>query len=426
VILEQFPGSLRRRFAVLSVILCGLIVAAGASRTRADAWPRFRGPNGEGQGAAAGIPAEWTEEDYQWTVDLPGLGHSSPVVWEDRVFVTSADPETGEQLILCFALETGEELWRKTYASSPHAMHATNSFATSTPAVDADAVYCAWKSADQVVLVALSHAGEQLWRRDVAHQAEHHGFGASPVVAGDVVCLTNETDVAEDSAVYGFDRRTGEQRWRRARGAGKTVYATPVVVDRPAGGQLLLLASMADGLTALDPASGEVLWNVLAHDLPDRTVSSPIVTHGLALVSCGSGNNGLHLIAVKLGDGAAAPAEAYRVKQGVPNIPTPVVAEDLLFLWHDRGTVSCLDAATGERHWLERVGGRFHSSPVHVGDRIYCTSLEGEVVVLAASDEFKVLARNSLGDACTATPACADGRLIFRTEHKLLCLGAKP
>ena len=125
------------------------------------------------------------------------------------------------------------------------------------------------------------------------------------------------------------------------------------------GRELVVMSSMGSGVTAYDPATGKIEWQVLEQDLPDRCVSSPIVAAGLVIVSCGSGNNGMHLIALRPGENGEPPQEVYRLRQGVPNIPTPVVAGDLLFLWHDRGTVACLDAATGEQHWREPRGRAF-------------------------------------------------------------------
>jgi outer membrane protein assembly factor BamB len=177
------------------------------------------------------------------------------------------------------------------------------------------------------------------------------------------------------------------------------------------------------GLAALDAATGRVLWQGLAEALPERCVSSPIVAGGLVFISSGVGGNGKYLVAARPGSEGSPPTEAYRLQQSIPNVPTPVVAGDILFLWHDRGYVSCYDVSTGERHFLERVGGNFHSSPVRIGDRIFCASREGEMVVLAADREFKVLARNALDEPCHATPAVAHNRLYVRTESTLLCIG---
>jgi hypothetical protein len=123
------------------------------------------------------------------------------------------------------------------------------------------------------------------------------------------------------------------------------------------------------------------------------------------------------------GKNGEAPEEAYRLDSGIPNIPTPIVAGNLLFLWHDRGTVTCLDLTTHEEYWHQRVGGRFHSSPVRIGDRIFCVSLDGDVVVLAANKEYKLLARNKLDEPVQATPAVANNRIYFRTDSSLICLG---
>jgi outer membrane protein assembly factor BamB len=410
-----------RRAALAALFLFGASTTAGAEN-----WPRFRGPNGSGQGEADGIPSEFTAADYAWRASLPGLGHSSPVAWGGQVFVTSAHPETAELTVQAFDLATGAEQWQRRYAGSPHEKHLTNSFATSTPAVDDERLYVAWKRGDGVMLAAITHAGDAVWEREITHLTEGHGFGASPIVVGDVLILGNDTQDAADSAIFGLDRRTGEQLWRTPCATAKTTYATPLVWESPDAGPLLLTCTMSAGLTAYDPKTGRAVWNTLATELPDRCVSSPILVDNLVLISCGSGNNGLHLIAAELKTAAEPPTEVYRLKQSIPNIPTPVASGDVVFLWYDGGVVTAIDGPTGEVYWRKRVGGKFHSSPIRIGNRIFGISLEGEVDVLVAGKEYKLIARNQLGEPVTATPAVADGRLLIRTEQSLICLGAKP
>lgn len=409
----------------LQFTLAWLCLATSVAVVRADVWPRFRGANGDGQSSAAGVPSEFTEADYAWKVTLPGIGHSSPVVWDGRVFVTSANVDTAELHVMCFDLATGQEKWQRRFPGGVHSKHLTNSFATSTPALDATHLYVAWKVGETVKLAALTHDGDEIWTSDVGHLAEGHGFGTSPMVVGDVVCITNDTADEADSQILGFDRHTGQKLWNTPCGVGKTSYATPCVWQTPGGRTLLLMSTMSKGLTAYDPATGAIVWNAFTTDLPDRCVSSPIVAGDTVLISCGSGNNGKWLIGARLGAGDAPPPEVYRLKQSIPNIPTPVVAGDLAFLWYDRGIITCIDSATGESHWRERVGGNFHSSPLRVDDRIFGISLEGEVVVLAADKEYKLIARSALGEPVTATPAVADGRMLIRTEQSLICLGGK-
>lgn len=407
-------------FAWFTIVFCY------AGFTWAENWDRFRGPNGAGQSDAESIPSEWTKNDYVWQTPLPGVGHSSPVIWGDELFITSGDSQTGEQILLAFDVNTGKQLWERRIASGTYGMHRDNSYATSTPAIDAEQLYMLWLDGDKVTLAAFTHDGTAVWRRPIGSLDEKHGFGTSPIVVNDMVIVINETEDAERSTVLGIDRNTGEVRWTQPRGAGKTSYATPLVLSNEGGGEVVVMSSMGSGVTAYDAATGAIMWQVLERDLPDRCVSSPIVADGLIIVSCGSGNNGMHMIALRPSKNGSPPEEAYRLRQGVPNIPTPVAVGDLLFLWHDRGTVSCLDAATGEAHWRKRVSGMFHSSPLRIGNRIFGLSREGEVVVLAAGKEYELIARNDLGERSQATPAVADGKLIYRTEESLICIGEKP
>lgn len=402
---------------------CLFIVFASRLIVSADNWDRFRGPNGAGQSDAAKIPSEWTKDDYLWKLKLPGVGHSSPVVWDGKLFVTSGDATTGELILLAFDANTGQRLWEKRIHSGTYSMHRDNSYATSTPAVDEEQLYLLWLDGEHVTLGAFTHDGTEVWRRQVGSLIEQHGFGTSPIVVGDTVVVDNETNNAERSTVIGVDRLTGEVRWTQPRGTGKTSFATPLVLKGDDGRELVVMSSMGSGVTAYDPTTGSIVWQVLEQDLPDRCVSSPIVADGMIIVSCGSGNNGVRLVALRPGKNGAPPEEAYRLRQGVPNIPTPVAVGDMLFLWHDRGTVSCLDAATGEPHWRKRVSGMFHSSPVLIGNRLFGLSREGEVVVLAAGKEYELVARNDLGERCQATPAVADGKIFYRTEESLICIG---
>jgi outer membrane protein assembly factor BamB len=409
-----------QRLAAAAALLCLM-----TSRVAADTWPRFRGPNGNGQAEAPGIPTQFTEADYAWQTPLAGLGHSSPVIWEDRIFVTSGNPETAELSVMCFDLATGEEQWQRRFAGATHSLHRVNSYATATPAVDADLVYFAWKVGDTVKLAALTHDGHDVWQRDVGHLAENHGFGASPMVVGDVVCITNDTEVAADSSMYGVNRLTSDILWRTPCGVGKTSYATPVVWEAPDGRTLILMGTMGKGLTAYDPSTGEVAWNALDRDLPDRCVSSPILAGDMVIVACGANNQGKQLLGAKLTSAQEPAQEAYRLTTAVPNVPTPVVVDDTVILWHDKGIVSCIDATTGELHYRERIGGNFHASPLRIGDRIFNISLSGEVWVLAAGTEFKELGRSQLNEGVVATPAVADGRMVIRTEQSLIGLGGE-
>jgi outer membrane protein assembly factor BamB len=399
-----------------------MVAMCAASALWADNWERFRGPNGAGQSDATGIPTTWSEKNILWRQSLPGMGHGSPVVWGDRLFLMSADSASGGQIVQAFDALTGKPLWEQRYDSRTYSMHQFNSFASSTPAVDDRHVYVMWYANGRINVAALTHDGDEVWRRDAGSFSEKHGFGKSPIVVGDVVCVANDNEGT--SAIVAFDGASGDTRWQlRRTSPAQTVFATPCLFDPSAARKVLLTVSTSTGLAGIDAASGKLLWEGLAETVPLRCVSSPIVAQGLVFISSGVGGNGKFFVAARPGSEGKGPEEVYRVQQNVPNVPTPVVAGDLLFLWHDRGTVACHDVATGDLHWRERVGGDYHSSPLAIGDRIFCGSRQGEMIVLAADRQFKVLARNPLGEPCHATPAIAHNRLFVRTETELLCVG---
>jgi outer membrane protein assembly factor BamB len=278
-----------------------------------------------------------------------------------------------------------------------------------------------WLQDGKVMLAALNHRGEERWRRDVGPFKEAHGFGISPIVVDDLVYVTRNSGA--ESGVTAFDRTTGDVRWILPQDSGTTAFSTPCLLDPNAPHKVLLVTSTSSGLIAVDALTGMILWHGFKDDLDERCVSSPVVGAGMIFVGCGQGGNGKVTLAVRPGDDNSPPHEVYRLKQSVPQVPTPVIAGDLLFLWSDHGVVSCYDLATGKQYWRERIGGDFHSSPIRIGNRIFGFSRGGEAIVLAADKHFEVLARNVLGELCAATPAVANGRLFVRTESTLFCIG---
>jgi outer membrane protein assembly factor BamB len=405
---------LRKTFLCLAILSCTGI-------SHAENWDRFRGANGAGQSDDNAIPSTWDENNYLWKQPLPGIGHSSPVTWEDRVFLTSADPATGMQIVSAFDVQTGATLWQKKLDASTYHIHDQNSLASSTPVVDADRLYLLWLSNGHVSLVAYTHTGDEVWRRDVGPFKEQHGFGTSPVVVDDLVLVSLDCESA--GGLWAFDRETGEPRWTLPQEPATTAFSTPCLLDPNAKEKLLLATNTALGLFAVNAANGKIMWQGFKDDLDQRFVSSPIVARGLIYVGCGQGGNGKLLLGVRPGDGSSPPAEVFRIGKGTPQVPTPVVAGDLLFVWSDKGIVSCHDASTGKQHWRERIGGNFHSSPLRIGNRIFGFSMAGQVIVLAADKTFEELARNELKEPCVATPAVSNHRLFLRTDTTLYCIG---
>jgi outer membrane protein assembly factor BamB len=390
-------------------------------------WTRFRGPNGCGIGESATIPASWTERDYRWKVELPGSGFSSPVVWNDRLYLTSTIEEETTLFVLCLKTSDGSLLWKQPFKTKPHPKFKANCDASATPAVDKDRLYVVWATPDEHVVLALDQrSGTELWRRDLGPFVAEDGFGASPILVDDVVVITNDQDEGGTSSVVALDQKTGQTRWKIDRQSKKAIFSTPCLFEPKGARKQVIVISRAHGITSLDPATGAKNWE-LGDVFTLRTTGSPLVTAGMIFASNGGGNAGKYLVAVRAGipEQGVRPEVLYQIKEAVPYVVTHVDKWPLVFLWSDRGIATCIDGLTGKVHWRERVGGDYLGSPVRVGDRIYCNSRAGEMVVLAAADKFQVLGRMNLGEPSNSTPAVADGVMYLRTASHLMALGGK-
>jgi outer membrane protein assembly factor BamB len=319
-------------------------------------------------------------------------------------------------------------LWTRDFRSKPHHFeNKLSSYACATPAVDAERVYAAWSTTDETTLLALDHDGQDVWRLNLGSWIGMHGFGVSPMLYEDMVILSNsqqgerlkEGQQPGASFVAAFDRRSGQERWRTPRTSKTVCYATPCIFQPPGGGPAeLLCCNTGDGVFSLDPRTGRENWSIVVFD--KRIVSSPVAASGLVFSSTGSGGGGSYVAAVRPGK---KPEVAYTIKRQAPYVPTAVALGDLVFLWSDRGVVTCLDGPSGEIHWQERVSGDCFGSPIVVGDKLYCIDASGVVHVLAADKQFRQLGRNPLGEPSRATPAVAGGRMYLRTFSQLFCIG---
>ncbi len=447
-------------FNASMVVASMIVVPAILSRADAPAksvgtprnWPGFRGAASAGQGGLRRFPRAWTTEDWTWSVDLPGTGHSSPAVWQGQVYTTSAlvDPADAKQCVrslTCHDAATGKLLWVQRIPGPVEEFNAQNSLASSSPVVDAEGVYWLWGTRDLLRAEAFSHDGRQRWHADLGAFQTEHGFGGSPGLWRDLLIVPMEQD--GPSKVVGVDTATGVVRWTLAREKARTAYSPPLVLEGDDGKvsgvvrpPQVVLGSMAHGLTGIDPATGRVLWE--RRCLPKRSVSCPVVaaladeqSGGMIIVgTCGDGGGDNTLVAVRApqdgmaatGDGEPSePEVAYQIdRSAAPYVPSPLAVGERLFLWGDRGVVTCVTAATGAVRWRGRVGGTFSASPVALGGAILNISADGEVIVLADGDDFEVLGRTPLGEECRASPAVADGRLYIRSVGRLSSLAAEP
>lgn len=398
------------------VFLCGVAVG--------QEWTRFRGPDGTGNGHGPSIPVSITEADYLWKVQLPGPGHSSPVLWGDRIFLTCTHDAIQQREVVCLDANSGDLLWSKTMPFTPYRHNRLNSFAASTPAVDSERVYVNWISGDQFVALALDHAGNLLWRREMGEFKATHGAGASPIAMDGLMIVGNDNKAT--SFLAGLDGKTGQTVWQIERNSIMTSYITPAVYRPKNGGPQVVFVSEANGFTGVDPASGKTCWES-EKLFTMKSVASPVIAGDVIFATAGKGGAGREAAAIRLGDGQAgkAPALAWQLQRDLPYVPTPIAIGEYLYILSDMGALTCVVAATGEQVWQQELRARFYASPVSVNGRIYLISRSGELMVLEAGPEFKLLAQHTLPETSDATPAIANGRMYIRTLNQLICVGSK-
>jgi outer membrane protein assembly factor BamB len=391
--------------------------------SEAQEWTRFRGPNGTGLGVAEKIPADLSERDFLWKIELPGRGHSSPVVWGERVFATSNPANSTQRVISCVNAADGKTLWKKEYATGGFRQHADNSYAVATPTVDAERVYFHWASPEGSGLVALDQKdGREVWKADLGPFLSKHGPGTSPFVFEDLVVLDFDQDDGK-SFLLGVDAKTGKTRWRREHAGGKSSASTPCIFTPKTGAPQVITESFSTGVVASDVRTGAIVWQ-LPSILTKRCVSSPFVTPGgLIIAQCGEGRAESFVEVVRPAADGKSAERAYEILRVGGYVPTPIAVGELLFLWKENGLVTCVRSATGEQLWSERVEGSFYGSPVCVNGRLYNMTMRGDLVVLGAGGKFQPPIRIPLGEGSHATPAVSGGRMYLRTFTHLIAVG---
>lgn len=408
--------------------VCVLVACLG-STAAADHWPRFRGPNGTGH-AAGPFTVPLTADDIAWKQPLPGVGHSSPIVWEQQLYVTAADAETLQRHVICLSTDTGKELWRHSSKFIQHRKHRDNSFASSTPAADELGVYVAFTTPQEYTLMALGHDGKERWTKSLGRYTSNHGGGASPMLYGELLILNHDQEAGE-SALRAFDRKTGNPVWAlEGKTTGKAAMSTPALWKPAASAaaplavpEQLVYTTFGGGIAAADPKTGKRLW--AATDVFfSRPIGSPQMTGDLVIGVCGEGTGSRSLVAVRPDPtGANPPTTAYKIDQLGPHVPSPLIAGNNLILLNDLGQLTVVDVATGKTKWSQKVANGFYGSPVLVGDVLWAASKAGDLHGIQITDDAgNELCKLNLGAPSHSTPAISNGRMFVRTTESIICL----
>lgn len=408
-------------------------------------WAQWRGPLDTGVATRADPPVEWSEsENVKWKTALPGAGHSSPVVWDDRLFLTTAiphgeevDPPAGLRpgahdnilkvramkfVVLAVSRADGKILWQTTVRDAvPHeGHHDTGSFASASPITDGERVYAFFGSNG---LYCLGFDGKVVWEKDLGdmHSKHGHGEGSSPALFGDTLVVN--WDHEGPSFIVALDKRTGKERWRKERDE-PTSWSSPHVVVHD--GKPQVVVSATNRIRSYDLASGELLWE--CGGLSNNVVAGPVSQDGI--VVCGSSYEKQVILGIKLdgaqGDLTGTKQVAWIKRRDTPYVPSLLLHDGLVyFLRHYQGVLTCLDAKTGEEVYARaRLAGidNIYSSPVAAQGRIYITTLGGSTLVFRAGPNPEALALNQLDDSFSASAALAGKELFLRGRQSLYCI----
>ncbi len=386
----------------------------------AQNWPCWRGPNGDGTSDETNLPVEWgPEKNIIWKSEVPGNGYSSPVIWEDKLFLTSALVDKNERLLLCFDKNTGEELWRKTVLNSPlERKHNDNSYASGTPATDGNYVYVSFLDGEYAFVAAYDFSGIKIWEQRPGKFQSPHGYSCSPAIYNDKLIINGNS--LGDSFLTALNKNDGSIVWKVQHENPAHSFTTPIF--REMAGKMQMIFGGNKQVNSYNPDNGNRYWWV---DGPSEDFcSTPVYNkkHDLILISSAWPQR--ILLALKP-DGSGDVSESkvlWQTKDGAVYVPSPVCSDDYLFTTMTNGNVHCIEIATGEILWKENLGKQY-PSPVLADGLVYMPNDEGVITVFRPEPVFEVVASNPIGERMNASPAISDGKIYLRGDKHLFCIG---
>lgn len=403
-----------------------MLVTLAATVALGENWAGWRGPHRNAVSSEIDLAVKWSaDEGVRWKTALPGAGISSPVIWGDRVFLTSSDgPKQDELHVISLSRIDGRELWHaRLWGTSPTRYHATkSSMASPTLVTDGQHVFAFFGTGD---LFCLEMDGDLVWHRSLASEygrfENRFSATSSPLLYKDLVIV--QCDHYGDSYVAALEKSTGADRWKVDRPDEWLSWSSPQLVPRGNGDahELLLCGSLK--LDAFDPASGEKLWT--AGGMQQECIPTPVFGHGLIYAVSGPGGKTMAIRPGGNGD-ISNTHVVWQNPRGVPFVPSAILVGDLYYLIDDDGIATCLDAHDGRRVWQKRLPGRYTASPIATRQHVYFCNEDGETIVIRANTKrYSQVSRNPLDEPIFASPAISQGDVFIRTASHLVCIGSQ-
>ncbi|MGH7173939.1 MAG: PQQ-binding-like beta-propeller repeat protein [Gemmataceae bacterium] len=411
-------------FALISVVLLAGVV-------RAENWPGWRGPRGDGTSLEKSLPLAWSEtQNLHWKTPIPGKGHSSPIIWGERIFVTTCLENKGERVLMCLDRRDGKILWQRVVLTAKlERKHHLNSFASATPVTDGKHVWVAFLAYPAMQVACYDFDGKQVWMRSPGKLLSVHGFCSSPILYKNLVIVNGDQDAK--AYLVALDKQTGAERWRIDRPNKTRSYCTPILIhakSKPDVTQLVLSGSRC--VTGYDADTGKLLWII---DGPtEQYVASLVYLDDVLFLTTGFPE--YHLMGISPeGEGNITRSKYIRWhiphkvnrRDGASYVPSPIAANGHFYVCSDTGFLSCLETRTGKRLWKQKLARHVSASPVLADGHLYFLDDDGTTHILKANAEFTVLRENKLDDECYASPALSRGQLFIRGLQNLYCIGGE-
>lgn len=415
----------------LRLFLALSLLTLFSSLCRAENWPCWRGPRGDGTSAEQDVPTKWdgmSGENVAWKAEIAGTGHASPLVWQDRLFVASCLEEESDRLLICLDRRDGKILWQRSVMKSPlEKKHQLNSYASSTPATDGELVYVSFLEGTRageakgarMAVAAFDFDGNRRWLVHPGVFSSVHGYCSCPVLFEDKLIVNGDHD--GDAYLVALDRQSGKTLWKVPRENKTRSYCTPII--RQIDGRWQMILSGSKCVASYDPHDGSRHW--LIDGPTEQFVASMVYNGKLLFLTAGFPEH--HILAIKPdGEGNVTDTHiAWRTTANCSYVPSPVVVGDYFLVVSDVGIGSCYDAAEGKRLWKQRLGPHYSASLVAAGGLVYFLSDEGQTTIVKPSGTYNEVAKNPLGEACYASPAISHGQIYLRGVKHLYSIGDK-
>jgi outer membrane protein assembly factor BamB len=407
-----------RNIVICLCLVIGLIVTLSGP-VLAENWPGWRGPRGDGTSLEKNVPVHWSStENIVWKVPIPGKGHASPIVWDNRIFVVTALEKQKQRILLCLEREKGKVLWQRVILESPlERKNALNSYASSTPVTDGEKVYVSFLDRDKMFVAAYDFEGNKVWEVRPGVFSSIHGYCSSPVLWKDKVIVNGDHD--GPAYIVALEQATGRTIWKTPRPNMTRSYCAPVIYHIDGRNQMILSGSKC--VASYDPDTGKQHWII---DGPTEQFVASLVYNGeLLFMTCGFPD--LFMQGIRP-DGRGNVTDTHVVWQkdrDCSYVPSPVAAGPYFLVVSDSGVATCLKAKTGETLWRQRLEGKHSPSLVVAAGLVYFLSDRGVMTVVRPGPQYEVVARNELGEQTRASPAISNGRMFLRGVENLYCIG---